>query len=66
VATMLDVLKEMILDFQELHLDTGIPRRVAVSTVPGKATVCLGCAAAANPPFCFNSCGNEWTQGFPR
>lgn len=50
---MLDVLKEMILDFQELHLDTGIPRRVAVSTVPGKATVCLGVRRCGKSTFLF-------------
>ena len=39
---MMDALKEIILDFQEETLVTGVPRRVAVSTVPGKAMVCIG------------------------
>lgn len=39
---MVDVLREIILDFQEETLITGVPRRIAVSRVPGKATVCIG------------------------
>ncbi|MCZ7556584.1 MAG: ATP-binding protein [Bacteroidia bacterium] len=39
---MIDLLKEIILDFQELDPATGIPRRIAVTPVPGKATVCIG------------------------
>jgi hypothetical protein len=39
---MLDILKELILNFQEIRLKTGVPRRVSVSTIPGKATVCIG------------------------
>lgn len=39
---MIDMLKEIILDFQEIELPTGVPRRVTVSSVPGKAMVCIG------------------------
>lgn len=35
---MIDILKEIILDFQEIDLPTGVPRRVAVFAVAGKAT----------------------------
>ena len=39
---MIDMLREIILDFQELDWPMGIPRRVHVAPMPGKATVCIG------------------------
>ena len=33
---MSDTLKEIILDFQEVELATGIPRRLEVTAMPGK------------------------------
>ena len=35
---MLDMLKSMILDFQETPLETGVPRRMALRGGPRKAT----------------------------
>jgi uncharacterized protein len=39
---MIEVLKEMILDFQESQFTGGVPRRFAIETVSGKATICIG------------------------
>ncbi len=39
---MIETLKSIILDFQEAELETGVPRRLSVKVVPGKATVCIG------------------------
>lgn len=39
---MLDILKTLILDFQEQELETGVPRRLRLETVPRKAAVCIG------------------------
>ncbi len=39
---MIDILKEMILDFQEGALSTGIPRSLELTQVSGKATICTG------------------------
>ena len=39
---MLDTVKSIILDFQESPLETGVPRRLTMDTVAGKATVCIG------------------------
>jgi predicted AAA+ superfamily ATPase len=50
---MLETLKELILDFQEMHLKTGVPRRVSVSTIPGKATVCIGVRRCGKSTFMF-------------
>ena len=50
---MIDILKEIIIDFQEIDLPTGVPRRVAVSKVPGKATVCIGVRRSGKSTFMF-------------
>lgn len=50
---MMDALKEIILDFQEEAPVTGVPRRVAVSTVPGKAMVCIGPRRSGKSTFLF-------------
>ncbi len=50
---MLDMLKEIILDFQESNLETGVPRRVIVSSVSGKATVCIGVRRSGKSTFMF-------------
>jgi predicted AAA+ superfamily ATPase len=39
---MLDKLKEIILDFQESSLKTGVERHTQIEVIPGKATVCMG------------------------
>ena len=41
-ATLTDMIKTLILDFHESRPDTGVPRRLRIETVPGKATVCIG------------------------
>lgn len=50
---MIDLLKEIILDFQEIDLPTGVPRRIAVAKVPGKATVCIGVRRSGKSTFMF-------------
>jgi hypothetical protein len=50
---MIAMLKEIILDFQEIDLPTGVPRRVAVLPVPGKATVCIGVRRSGKSTFMF-------------
>jgi predicted AAA+ superfamily ATPase len=50
---MIEMLKEMILDFQEVELLTGIPRRLKVTAVTGKATVCIGVRRSGKSVFMF-------------
>ncbi|OIO07218.1 MAG: AAA family ATPase [Elusimicrobia bacterium CG1_02_63_36] len=50
---MLETLKAMILDFQEMDLQTGVPRRLEFKTVPGKATVCIGVRRAGKSTYLF-------------
>ena len=48
---MIDILREIILDFQELDWPMGIPRRVHVAPMPGKATVCIGVRRSGKSTF---------------
>ncbi|GAB6194451.1 ATP-binding protein [Desulfocastanea catecholica] len=50
---MINILKEIILDFQEIDLPKGVPRRVAVSPVSAKATVCIGVRRSGKSTFMF-------------
>jgi len=43
---MRELLRELILDFQHRPPEVGVPRRLAVETVPGKAVVCVGARRA--------------------
>ncbi len=62
---MTDVLKEIILDFQEESLVTGVPRRVAVRTVPGKAMVCIGPRRSGKSTFLFQLIRKLLDAGIP-
>jgi uncharacterized protein len=50
---LIDILKEIILDFQEIVLPTGVPRRVDISPVSGKTTVCIGVRRSGKSTFMF-------------
>lgn len=63
---MIDMLKEMILDFQEVDLTLGVPRRVAVSSVPGKATVCIGVRRSGKSTFMFQLIKKLYDSGVSR
>jgi uncharacterized protein len=50
---MIDTLKEIILDFQEIDLNTGTPRLIEVTPVTEKATVCIGVRRGGKSTFLF-------------
>ncbi|MCY4075322.1 MAG: hypothetical protein OXH04_07845 [Acidobacteria bacterium] len=50
---MPDPLRDIILDFREAVLPTGVPRRVDVTPVAGKATLCIGPRRAGKSTFLF-------------
>lgn len=50
---MLETIKSIILDFQESRLETGVPRRLSIETVPGKATVCIGVRRSGKSTYMF-------------
>ncbi len=50
-VSMIEMLKEMILDFQEAELSTGIARQLTIEVLPGKATVCIGVRRSGKSVF---------------
>jgi predicted AAA+ superfamily ATPase len=50
---MLETIKSIILDFQESKLETGIPRRLQIETVRGKAAVCIGVRRSGKSTYLF-------------
>jgi hypothetical protein len=50
---MLDTLKSIILDFQEYHPETGVPRRFRIERVHGKAAVCIGVRRSGKSTYLF-------------
>jgi len=50
---MLETIKAIILDFQEAVLETGVPRRLDLQAVPGKAAVCIGVRRGGKSTFMF-------------
>ena len=50
---MIDLLKEIILDFQDVELACGVPRHVTIKPVAGKATVCIGVRRSGKSTFMF-------------
>lgn len=39
---MIEILKELIVDYQQMSLETGFPRRLKITPMTGKAAVCIG------------------------
>lgn len=50
---MIETIKSIILDFQEARLETGVPRRQQIASVPGKATVCIGVRRSGKSTYLF-------------
>jgi uncharacterized protein len=50
---MLETIKSIILDFQETNLETGVPRRLQIETVRGKAAVCIGVRRSGKSTYLF-------------
>ena len=63
---MSDSLKEIILDYQEMEPATGVPRRLEVTALPGKATVCIGPRRSGKSTFMFQRIGKLLASGVPR
>ncbi len=63
---MPDALQDVILDFRETDLPAGVPRRVDVTPVAGKATVCIGPRRAGKSTFLFQQVRKLLARGVPR
>ena len=66
MKAMADSLRDILLDFQEAELATGVPRRMDVTPIPGKATVCIGPRRAGKSTFLFQLVGKLLDRGVPR
>lgn len=62
----IDVLKKIILDYQELKIEPGIPRRLDVVPVAGKATVCIGVRRCGKSTFMHQLMDRLLKKGIPR
>jgi predicted AAA+ superfamily ATPase len=63
---MIEIIKSIILDFQEVTLETGVPRRLKVETVSGKATVCIGVRRSGKSTYLFQVMDRLLNEGLPR
>jgi hypothetical protein len=63
---MIEILKSIILDFQEVKLETGVPRRLKLRAVPGKATVCIGVRRSGKSTYLFQVIKRLMDEGVPR
>jgi len=63
---MIEMLKELILDFQEAKLASGIARRLTVQVVAGKATVCIGVRRSGKSFFMCQLIGKLLDSGVSR
>jgi hypothetical protein len=63
---MLETIKSIILDFQETPLETGVPRRLQIETVPGKAAVCIGVRRGGKSTYLFQVIQRLLDGGVPR
>jgi predicted AAA+ superfamily ATPase len=63
---MIETIKSMILDFQETRLDTGVPRRLRIETVRGKAAVCIGVRRSGKSTYLFQIIERLLGGGVPR
>jgi hypothetical protein len=50
---VIETVKSIILDFQETPLETGVPRRLRIESVRGKAAVCVGVRRSGKSTYLF-------------
>lgn len=63
---MIDVLKTIILDFQEVRLETGVERHLRIETVSAKASVCIGVRRSGKSTYLFQVIQRLVDSGVPR
>ena len=63
---MKEMIRSIILDFQEAQLETGVPRRLRVESVHGKATVCIGVRRSGKSTYLFQLIQRLLDSGVPR
>jgi predicted AAA+ superfamily ATPase len=63
---MIETIKSIILDFQEARLEIGVPRRLRIDTVHGKAAVCIGVRRSGKSTYMFQVIQKLMDSGIPR
>lgn len=63
---MIEIIKELILDFQELELKTGVKRHIEPKCVEGKATVYMGVRRSGKSTFLFQQIEQLLKKGISR
>jgi predicted AAA+ superfamily ATPase len=63
---MIDIVKEIIIDHQEMQFATGVPRRLKIETVSGKATICIGVRRSGKSTLMFQLIQQLLERGIPR
>ncbi len=63
---MISILKEILLDFQEMPLATGVPRRMGLTPVAGKASVCIGVRRGGKSTYMFQIMEHLLANGVQR
>jgi hypothetical protein len=62
----IETIKSILLDFQETRLETGVPRRLRIETVRGKAAVCIGVRRSGKSTYMFQVIERLLSSGVPR
>lgn len=63
---MIETIRSIILDFQQTPLETGVPRRLRIETIRGKAAVCIGVRRSGKSTFLFQVMLRLQDGGVPR
>jgi predicted AAA+ superfamily ATPase len=63
---MIETIKSIILDFQETRLETGVPRRLSIEAVRGKAAVCIGVRRGGKSTYMFQVIQRLLDSGVPQ
>ena len=63
---MLETIKAIILDFQETRPETGVPRRLRIESVRGKAAACIGVRRSGKSTYIFQIIQRLLDGGVPR
>jgi hypothetical protein len=63
---MIETIKAIILDYQEIRMETGVPRRLRIETVRGKAAVCIGVRRGGKSTYLFQVIQRLLNSGVPR
>ena len=63
---MIELLKELILDFMEYEFPASIPRQVEITPVQGKPTICMGVRRSGKSTYLFQQMQHLLGQGIPR